>query len=91
MDPATLTVLASIISSGAKAGQGFMAGRREKKLSKKRSKEMKRETFADLLDSAFQRDAQNEAQRLESRSRLGKRKGQSFEETANLVREAFNI
>ena len=91
MDPATATIVASLISAGAQAGMGALGGRREKKIGKKKAKEAKRETFADLLNSAFQREAENEVQRLESRGRLGKRRSQSSMDTANLVREAFTI
>lgn len=91
MDPGTALIVASLISAGAQAGAGALGGRREKKLSKARAKESKRETMADLLNSAFNREAENEVQRLDSRGRLGRRRSQSAMDTANLVREAFTI
>jgi hypothetical protein len=91
VDPGTAMLVTTAIASAAKGAGDYMAGKNSKKAAKYRSKEMKRETQSSLLQDALQRSAELEAHRLASRSRLGKRKSQSMQETSDLLRGAFNI
>jgi hypothetical protein len=91
IDPGTAMLLASAVSSAASGAGEAISGRKAKKAGKLRAKEMNRETYGALIQDALQRNAELEAHGLSSRSRLGKRSGQSMQETADLVRGAFNI
>lgn len=91
IDPGTAMLIATAVATAAKAGGEAIAGSKAKKSSKMRAKEMKRETQAGLLQDALQRSSELEAHRLSSRSKLGKRSSQSMQDTADLVRGAFNI
>lgn len=91
LDPATAILVATAISTAAKGAGDFAAGKSSEKASKRRSKETKRETYAGLSNDSLQRGAELEAHRLASRQKLGKRKAESMQETADLVRGAFNI
>lgn len=84
MDPATAMIIYSAISSGAKAGSDYLS-------SKRNAKEKKRETRASVLHESLQRSAEDEAHRLKENRRLSKRKSQSMQDTADLVRRAFDI
>ena len=87
IDPGTAMLIASAISAGTQAIGGALSGNK----SKMRAREMKRETRAGLLQDAQQRGAELEGHRLSSRARKGKRSAQSMQDTADLVRGAFNI
>jgi len=91
MDPGTAILVASAIASAANIGGQAMSSKKQEKAAKYRAKEMERETKAGLFQDALQRSAELEAHRLTGRSKLGKRKSQSFQDTADLVRGAFNI
>lgn len=91
VDPGTAILIASAIASAASLGGQAMSGAKQKQAGKLRAKEMKRETQAGLVNDALQREAELEAHRLKGRSTLGKRKAQSMQDTADLVRGAFNI
>lgn len=84
MDPATAMIIYSAVSSGAKAGNKYLS-------SKRKAKEYRRETGASLAHEALQRSAEDEAHRLKENRRKTKRKSQSMQETADLVRRAFEI
>ena len=90
VDPATAMLVATAIGAGAKAGSDYLGSKKEKKAGRHRAKETKRETYAGLIQDALQREAELEGHRLSSRNKLGKRKAQSMQETADLVRGAFN-
>jgi hypothetical protein len=89
--PAAAIIIAQAISSAAKAGGEAIGAKKEKKAAKRRSKEMKRETHADLLNESLNRGAELEAHRLKTSGNMAKRKGQSFNDTADTVRGALNI
>lgn len=91
IDPGTALLIATAISSAASLGGQALSSQSQKKASKLRAKETKRETKANLLNDQIQGGAELEAQRLAGRSRLGKRKAQSYQDTADLLRGAFNI
>lgn len=91
MDPATATIIATAIASAAKGASQHFSGKSEERAHKRRAKETKRESHAGMLQDALQRSAELESHRLGSRQKLGKRKAQSSQETADLVRRAFNI
>ena len=91
VDPGTALLVASAVSAGAKGAGDFLSGKKSEKAAKRRAKETKRETQAGLFQDALQRSAELEAHRLSSRQKLGKRKTQSLQDTADLVRGAFSI
>ena len=87
LDPFTiatgLTGLASLIS-------GALGAHQKSKQSKLRSKEMKRETRADLLNDSMNRRAELQEHNLSNRAKMGKRRTASMQSTADLVRGALN-
>lgn len=91
VDPGTAMLIATAVATAAKGAGDYMSGQNAKKAAKLRAKETKRETQAGLFQDALQRSAELEAQRLGSSNRLGKRRTQSMQETADLLRGAFNI
>lgn len=91
VDPATATLIASAIANSVKIGSDMLSGKKGDRQSKRKAREMQRETEADMLNEAFQRSADLEGHRLNTRKRLGKRKGQSMQETSDLMRGALNI
>lgn len=91
VDPGTAMLIATAIATAASAAGQAISGSKQKQAGKLRAKEMKRETQAGLVNDALQRQNELEAHRLKGRSTLGKRKSQSMQDTADLVRGAFNI
>jgi hypothetical protein len=91
MGPAAAAIVASAISAGSKAAGQASANRQAKKAAKLRAKETHRETEAMSLNEALQRNAELTAHGLSSRNKLGKRRAQSLQETADLIRGAFKI
>lgn len=91
VDPGTAMLIATAVATAAKGAGDYMSGQSAKKSSKLRAKELERETQAGLFQDALQRSAELESHRLKGKSRLGKRKTQSMQDTADLVRGAFNI
>lgn len=91
IDPGTAMLVAAAVSAAAQGAGQAISGSKAKKAGKLRAKEMKRETYGGLIQDALQRNAEMEAHRLSSRARVGKRSGQAMQETADLVRGAFNI
>ena len=89
MDPATATILATVISQAANAGGSMMGGASSKRSAQKRAKEMDRATKGNMLNEILQRGSELEGERYSSRSRLGKRRAQSLMDTAATMREAF--
>ncbi len=79
------------IATGAAGAGAALSSKQQKEAARLKAKEMKRETLAALIQEALQRDAELEAQRLQGTSRLAKRKTASFQDTADLIRGAFNI
>jgi hypothetical protein len=91
MDPATAMLIATAVGVGAQGAGSFFSSNNAKKAGKMRAKELKRETLASLLNDSLQGEAELTAHGLSSRSRTGKRRAQSMQDTADLVRGAFNI
>jgi len=91
IDPGTAMLIASAVSAAAAGAGQAISGSKAKKAAKLRSKEMKRETHAGLVNEALQRAAELETHKLSSRGKLAKRSTQSMQNTADLVRGAFNI
>lgn len=91
MDPATAMLVATAVATAAKGASDYFGGQNEKKAGKRRAKETKRETHANMLHDALQRSAELEAHRLASRQKLGKARASKSNETAELVRGALSI
>lgn len=91
VDPGTAMLIATAVATAAKAGGDYLSGQNAEKAAKRRAKETKRETLGGLFDEALNRSAKLEAHRLEGRKKLGKRRTQSLQDTADLVRGAFNV
>jgi len=88
-DPVTLGLAGA--AAVASAIQGALAAKRAKKAGKLKTKEMRRETQADLLSNAEQREAEMEEHRMSSSERKSKRSSRSMQDTADTVRRAVNI
>ena len=91
MDPGTAMLIATAVATAAKAGGDAMSSNNAAKAAKMRAKETRRETQAGLFNDALQRSAELEEQRLGGRRKLGKRRANSMQETADLLRGAFNV
>lgn len=90
-DPATIMLIAQAVATAAKVGGEALGANSQAQAARRRAKEMKRETRAGLFNEAAQRGTELEAQRLKGRGQLGKSKVQSYQDTADLIRGAFNI
>jgi hypothetical protein len=91
MDPGTAMLIATAVATAAKAGGDALSNSNAKKAASRRAKETKRETQAGLMNDALQRSAELEAHGLQSRGKMGKRRAQSINDTADLVRGALRI
>ena len=91
IDPGTAMLVATAVATAAKGAGDYFGGQSEKKAGKRRAKETKRETHANMLHDALQRSAELEAHRLASRQKMGKSRANKSQETADLVRGALNI
>ena len=91
MDPGTAMLIAAAVAASAKVGGEYFAGRNAGQGARLRAKETKRETLANLMNESMQGNAEMQANRLQGRAKLGKRKAQSFQDTSDIVRGAFNI
>jgi len=91
VDPGTAMLIATAVATAAKGAGDFMSGQGAKKAAKMRAKETKRETQAGLFNDALQRSAELQEQRLAGTRKLGKRRANSMQETADLLRGAFNV
>jgi hypothetical protein len=91
MDPGTAMIVASAIAATAQGAGKMLSNNQAEKAAKLRAKEMKRETAASLFGDALNRSAELEATRLAGRKKMGTRRAQSLQETADLLRGAFNI
>ena len=91
VDPGTAMLIATAVATAAKGAGDYMSGNNAKKAAKLRAKETRRETQAGLFNDALQRSAELEEQRLAGTRKLGKRRANSLQETADLLRGAFNV
>ena len=91
MDPGTATIIATALATAAKSAGEAASGASASKAAKRRSKESKRETYAGLLNDALQGGSELQAHHMHTRGRSTKRSAQSMQDTADLVRGAFNI
>ena len=82
-------LVATAIATAAKGAGDYMSGQNDKKAAKRRAKETKRETYANLFDEALGRGGELEGHRLQSRNRLGKRSTQSMLDSSDLIRGAL--
>lgn len=84
-----LPVALAIAALAAKAaGSGYKAYS-EKKASKKKAKEMKRATKADLLNAMLQNQAELEGANLDSSKRMSQASTRNLMDTASTVRDSF--
>jgi len=88
MEPVTTV---AIVGGIAKAIEGALAAKRAKKAGKLKAKEMRRETQADLLSNAEQREAEMEEHGMASSERNARRSSRLKQGTADTVRKAMNI
>ena len=91
VDPGTAMLIASAIQAAAQGGGQYLSSQGATKAGKLRSKEMKRETYANLLNEERNRGAELQAHRMSSRGRTAKRRAQSMQDTSDLVRGALSI
>ena len=81
----------AVVQGIASAIQGALAAKRAKKAGKLKAKEMRRETQADLLSNAQQREAEMEEHGMASSERNARRSSRLKQDTADTVRKAMNI
>ena len=81
----------AVVGGIAKAIEGALAAKRAKKAGKLKAKEMRRETQADLLSNAEQREAEMEEHGMASSERSARRSAKSKSDTADTVRRALSI
>ncbi len=91
MDPGTAMLIATAVATAAQAGGSALSANNSAKAASRRAKETKRETHAGLFEDALQRSGELEGHRLQTRNKLGKRKSQASQDTADIVRGAFKI
>lgn len=84
MHPATLAIMA-----GAAAASAAIGGYKNKRLQKKQSKEMKKQTEADLQNAQLNKSYETEAQGVRSSKKLGRRRSDAMKNTAASVRGAL--
>jgi len=89
--PMVLAALAAAVSAAAQGGTSYFGKKQQERNTKRKTKEMKRETYASLLNDAMQRNAELEGHRLSSRAKLGKASSNNSANSSSLLREAFNI
>lgn len=89
--PMALAAIAAAISAAAQGGTAYFGKKQQERNTKRKTKEMKRETYASLLNDAMQRNAELEGHRLSSRAKLGKASSNNSVNSSALLREAFNI
>ena len=91
IDPVTATLIATAVATAAKGASDYFTGQKQKKIGKMRAKETKRETLSGLVNDAMQGSAELSSHGLGSRAKMGKRRAQSGQDTADIVRGALNI
>ena len=91
IDPGTAMLIAAAVNAAASAGSAAISGKKKKKADELRSREMRRETEAGILNESLQREAEKEADRLQKKKRMGSRQAETLQGTANLIRGALNI
>ena len=89
LDPITGSVI--VLTALAKGAQDYFHHKSEKKRGERRAKETKRETHANLLQDQIHRRAEAVAHGEENRKKTAKRRADTMQETADLVRNAVNI
>ena len=84
-----LALLLPLIAGGAKVaseGYGAVKGR---KTAKRKSKEMQRQTYADLLNNALQSQSELQGQGLDTSRKLGTARTRGLLDTAATMRDSF--
>ena len=87
----TPAVGVAVVQGIASAIQGALAAKRAKKAGKLKAKEMRRETQADLLSNAEQREAEMEEHGMASSERNARRSSRLKQGTADTIRKAMDI
>ncbi|HET9433063.1 MAG TPA: hypothetical protein VFO37_04865 [Chitinophagaceae bacterium] len=82
MDPGTAAIVATIISGAIQSGM-------EWNMSKRRAKQLKRESYADVLNSTLQRQAELAEHGLQTSKKIGTGKARGLVETASTFRDIF--
>lgn len=82
-------IIAAAVSAIAKGVGAGIKAQQQKKASKRKAKEMKRETMADLMNQALQNRAELEGINLDTSKRMGGAQSRNLLNTASTVRESF--
>lgn len=82
IDPITL----SLIASGIGLGLQGISSSKDRKFQKKRNKETKKQTEADLKNASLNKSYELEEQGARSNQRLAQRKAKALRDTAATVR-----
>lgn len=91
MDPATIALISTALAAAAEGAGSYYNQKQAKNAAQLRGRETQRETQAGLFNEAYNRGSELEAHGMASRAKLGKRRSQSLQDTADLVRGAFSI
>ena len=86
-----VAMLGAAAIAAAKGAGDYFSSKKQERAGKRRAKETKRETYANLIENALNRSGELEASQLQGRNKLNKRRSQSLQDTSDLVRGAFNI
>lgn len=91
MDPATIAIISSALAAAAEGAGAYYGQKNIAEAAKRRGRETERETQAGLFNEAYNRSSDLQAHNMNSRNRLNRRRAQSMQDTADLVRGAFGI
>lgn len=83
--PYVLALLAALGQGASGAASGYMQGQQ----GKMSAEEMRRKTYADLLNSALQNQAEIQGTALQSSRQIGDAKTRNLMNTASTLRELF--
>ena len=91
MDPITIALIAKAVETGVKSVNSAVEANRAKKIGKKKIKEMKRQTYGNLLNEEMERSAESSRHGAKSGLKKSKSHARNQHDTSDLVRGALNI
>lgn len=86
MDPATW---AALISGGAKAGSEVFSGFKAEKDSKRKAKEQKRKTLAEMLNAALERESKSGQEGRRGQREMAGARAQAMQQLASQMIQAL--
>lgn len=89
MEPATTIAILTALGSALKGVSSYMTESKKNKIEKKKVKEMKRKTFADLLNSQLDRSHANEQGNRKSQNELTAARARALQDAAAGIRQSL--